>query len=533
MPDNKSIVEQLVKDFDQLVKNNSEDFERRYPADLLNLFLHLKKWVYPSLSKDDVEADIENCKLDICLSGLSREIEAINKYNILSELDDFVKRNITKEIDYIIYFVVMPKNEKFPYRDFEGKVLKPINEIFSAKDSLDPHQSFENYIKDTTSNLYAYNICTKIASQLQSAPGVYGIIGPPGVGKTHLVSAVINSFRGENGGLKIYFIHRGYLTSLMRQFNNYDKFKATLIDADLVVFDDLTMILGIETAFFLLGLKEVVDGRKNKVTLYTSNYAPSEIKIKCHKKTTEQQGFYDVFEEESVPDSQLIYKTPIQPFKSRLSHTITEIHKPSVEAKTKYLKMLIMKEGGINFGELDKDAYAVFNRICTLLPNDFRYIPDTKNKILIDITEEGIYAGLKQTLYNMKGFVPSTEDLLSGDTDPIVKEANDIYKIGESAFSEKGYKLAKEFYELIESDKSTRVRCQYTLFCKAATAAILQGVYNYNITQIGEVFGNARSNMSKIIKKLNDTDLDPNINPDYKLYKEVYDKMLEFSGGVK
>ena len=106
--------------------------------------------------------------------------------------------------------------------------------------------TFENFIVGG-SNKFAHAACTAVANGAGGAYNPLFIYGPSGLGKTHLMSAIINDIKKKDPKAKVIYTNGEEFTNEMVRFlssKEMDKFKNKYRGCDILLIDDIQFIAG-------------------------------------------------------------------------------------------------------------------------------------------------------------------------------------------------------------------------------------------------------------------------------------------------
>ena len=106
--------------------------------------------------------------------------------------------------------------------------------------------TFENFIVGS-SNRFAYAACTAVANHPASNYNPLFIYGPSGLGKTHLMSAIVNEIKRKNPSAKVIYIKGDDFTNEMIESlskQEMHKFHAKYRNCDILLIDDIQFIAG-------------------------------------------------------------------------------------------------------------------------------------------------------------------------------------------------------------------------------------------------------------------------------------------------
>ncbi|MBQ8345255.1 MAG: chromosomal replication initiator protein DnaA [Clostridia bacterium] len=139
-----------------------------------------------------------------------------------------------------------PKAEdgKEPKEAKETEAKKPFNGIFPQNYNFE--YTFDNFIVGN-SNKFAHAACTAVAARPATDYNPLFIYGPSGLGKTHLMSAVVNEIKRKKPDTRVVYIKGDDFTnemieSLSRQEMN--KFHNKYRNCDILLIDDIQFIAG-------------------------------------------------------------------------------------------------------------------------------------------------------------------------------------------------------------------------------------------------------------------------------------------------
>ena len=106
--------------------------------------------------------------------------------------------------------------------------------------------TFENFIVGS-SNKFAHAACTAVATHPASNYNPLFIYGPSGLGKTHLMSAVVNEIKRKNPNAKVIYIKGDDFTNEMIESltkQEMHKFHAKYRSCDILLIDDIQFVAG-------------------------------------------------------------------------------------------------------------------------------------------------------------------------------------------------------------------------------------------------------------------------------------------------
>ena len=143
------------------------------------------------------------------------------------------------------------------------------------------YYTFENFIVDV-SNRFAYLMAKDVLEEKRYRNNILFIYGDTGVGKTHLLKAILYKAYKKNSNAKILYISANKLVKeLINAIRNekYNKFINKYESLDILLLDDFQCITGkerIQTELFTI-FSELYN--KNKQIIIASNSEPKYIQI--------------------------------------------------------------------------------------------------------------------------------------------------------------------------------------------------------------------------------------------------------------
>lgn len=124
--------------------------------------------------------------------------------------------------------------EAFP--ESKGNSYPPINNEYT----------FENFVVGN-SNKFAHAACTAVAAHPAQEYNPLFIYGPSGLGKTHLLNAIMNEIRKNQPNVAIIYVKGDEFTNQMIESiatKSQEKFRAKYRKADVLLIDDIQFIAG-------------------------------------------------------------------------------------------------------------------------------------------------------------------------------------------------------------------------------------------------------------------------------------------------
>ncbi len=173
--------------------------------------------------------------------------------------------------------------------------------IIRSEDDLFPPESvmsnsdytFENFIVGS-SNKFAHSACIAVARNNTCEYNPLFIYGPSGLGKTHLLNAIINELSENNPQVSIIYIKGDQFTNQMIESiaaGTQSEFRKKYRKADVLLIDDIQFIAGKESTQeeFFHTFNELYED--NKQIIMTSDRPPKDIKtLEDRLKTRFESG---------------------------------------------------------------------------------------------------------------------------------------------------------------------------------------------------------------------------------------------------
>ena len=161
----------------------------------------------------------------------------------------------------------------------EKKIEEILNAANTEKKSLLDEYTFDNFIEGE-SNKFAKAVCFAVANGISEDSNPLFLYGHSGLGKTHLLYAIMNHMKKKDPNIKIvYKKSETFINELINAISNHStsEFKEKYRSADVLMIDDIQFIAGKESTqeeFFhtFSALYEA-----EKVIILTSDRPPKEI----------------------------------------------------------------------------------------------------------------------------------------------------------------------------------------------------------------------------------------------------------------
>lgn len=400
----------------------------------------------------------------------------------LKNYEDILKRISLKYFNNIPNSINIDYKEIEEYEDQESDIEQKRvgkNIMFSEKNIIRNDLLFENYITDETNN-QAYNVASNIAhNQIDNYMiPVFIFEGPTGVGKTHLVSAIANSFISKFQNKIGYFFTKNYYQTIIKESfakrDTNEVFKR-ICDSDVVIFDDLAFITELPNSSYIKLIYDILDNRimKKLPTVLTTPIPVADMSFK----------FHDINEKTAYFDKKNDYFYFSKPFLSRLSSYVVKINPPSFELKKNFFIKKINKQLGLNVKNCDKNINEQIDFLLCSIEADFRLV-DMYTQYVIDsyLIYKNIEAALKNVL--TKYFKYDTKD--------------------KQTFTRLHY-LTNKISECTNTDivalaKKRRIQKPDELILLDLTVYVLREISNISLKDIANFFNKDKSSISKKCK---------------------------------
>ena len=165
------------------------------------------------------------CDVDIIFTGKRSDIEIIKK-QITNENEQDEKKNITQSA--------------------ASRAVSSFNDEQSFDQIHNPNYTFDNFIVGG-SNKFAHAACVAVAQKPAMDYNPLFIYGPSGVGKTHLICAVVNEIKKKKTNAKVIYINgEDFTNQLIDSISKNDtiNFHNRFRNCDVLLIDDIQFIAG-------------------------------------------------------------------------------------------------------------------------------------------------------------------------------------------------------------------------------------------------------------------------------------------------
>ena len=176
----------------------------------------------------------------------------------------------------------------------DENIIKDEDDLFTTETMMsNSDYTFENFIVGS-SNKFAHSACIAVARNNTCEYNPLFIYGPSGLGKTHLLNAIINELSENNPQVSIIYIKGDQFTNQMIESiaaGTQSEFRKKYRKADVLLIDDIQFIAGKESTQeeFFHTFNELYED--NKQIIMTSDRPPKDIKtLEDRLKTRFESG---------------------------------------------------------------------------------------------------------------------------------------------------------------------------------------------------------------------------------------------------
>lgn len=232
-----------------------------------------------------LEADNNFAKDWILKHFLNQILNAANSLETeISAVD--IRVNPRRSIKPIQTEIQLSK-EEIQREDKFVRLPKPVSRGLYSKNT------FENFIAGNC-NREAFEICKKIASEpCQTGMPLVYVYGHSGLGKTHLLQAIVHSVNGSNRNVRVRYVSAiRFLQDFLNQFKGTFKekqkaeinFREAYEGIDLLLIDDVQLLSQKDAT--QLSLLQIIERRRlhGRQTVFSSDRLPSEMDQRHFKK---------------------------------------------------------------------------------------------------------------------------------------------------------------------------------------------------------------------------------------------------------
>ena len=131
-------------------------------------------------------------------------------------------------------------------KEVEPPPSEPEKSNFQSRKPINFQYTFDNFIVGT-SNKFAHAACLSVANHPAENHNPLFIYGPSGLGKTHLMSAIVNHIKLKNPDAKVVYIKSEEFTNEMIESlanKTMNKFHEKYRTCDILLIDDIQFIAG-------------------------------------------------------------------------------------------------------------------------------------------------------------------------------------------------------------------------------------------------------------------------------------------------
>lgn len=224
--------------YDKIMEIIHNALSEIYTKELMTLWLNKLELVY-----------LDEKSADFTISDSQTFVDIINK-NYSKSISDIFYNKLNMKVTVTVYSEKDYKNHEHTKEKSEIPVNKPLEneKIDDIESTYSPKYdfTFDNFIVGN-SNKFAYNACISVANDPASNYNPLFIYGDSGLGKTHLMKAIVNKINELYPDMKQIFVTGEMFTNefvaSIRQ-NNTDAFHEKYRNADILLIDDIQFIAG-------------------------------------------------------------------------------------------------------------------------------------------------------------------------------------------------------------------------------------------------------------------------------------------------
>ncbi|BAI81831.1 hypothetical protein DEFDS_P211 (plasmid) [Deferribacter desulfuricans SSM1] len=457
-------------------------YKQENNEEIYNLILHINPTIYKKLNND---TEKKKRIIDIIEFILNRIKQAFN----IEKINFQIEQQISYE-----------------------QILEPKNTLIINGIKGTPQYTFDNFIVDTSNEL-AYHYIKNIAENKLRDGLTVLLYGPTGLGKSHLLHAMINEMKQHYEGVVNFYTGEIFFSEVMDAFRKKETyiFREQQIEADMLIIDDLHFALKKANEGFISFYNNILNERINrqKWTLLTTDRHPEDYIFDIVNDTVKE--YYETLIQNNTDIQTLNLYIPVRDgttikyklhasFVSRLlSGMVLEIVKPTFMAKKRFFWSRLSSKYLNKDYRLTEEENRLIDIFISEVSSDFRYLNGIVNKVGFRILNEKI--SLKEAL------IQSIKDYSNFEIDDIIVNRH---------VEEKSLKLIIEkllnglpyTYERLFSTKRINPELKKI---RDLIFYILMEKYFYKQKQLAQVFNTdittiwrARKNIEKIIEKQQD-----------------------------
>ena len=229
-----------------------------YLDDILSIWEMVKSSFASSLSQSVVDLWFGELKIssfennELTFTTESEFKHKIINENYIQKISEEFSRILGSEISVKVLFVGEPADPEKIKKQFMGT---PQREALEEKKKIENSIASQNYNFEYTfdnfivgnSNKFAHAACVAVAEHPAREYNPLFIYGPSGLGKTHLMSAVVNEIRRKKKDLKVVYIKGEEFTNQLIEslsMQQMSKFRERYRNCDILLIDDIQFIAG-------------------------------------------------------------------------------------------------------------------------------------------------------------------------------------------------------------------------------------------------------------------------------------------------
>lgn len=438
----------MREEFDEILSFVLEEIKTR--CNLSEISFNLWFEDFKLISLDDEKATFStptNLKKKILNSKYKNHLADIVSEAIGFKVEvEVISTAANVEIEDVILLNDKKEETEEDKREAEER-KRHINDFLVDKEnSVVSEYTFENFIEGN-SNKYARAACYAVASDPKTTYNPLFIYGESGLGKTHLLYAVINHIKKVNPStVIIYKKCEDFTNELVAAMQNSDtfSFKNKYRNADVLLIDDVQFLARTtqtQEEFFHTFSALYESGKR---IILTSDRPPKEIRPLADRLRTRFEG-----------------------------GLLADVHRPSLELRTAIIK----KKASINNIEITND---LIDYMAERLNHDIRQI-------------EGVIKWLK-------AMVSLTGDTITKNSINQAIQAIDPGNIPTDVMTEKIIIATSKYFGVSVEDMKSSKREEGIVYARQISIYIIKQMTELSYKAIGEIFG---LNHSTVIHSFN------------------------------
>ena len=335
-----------------------------YLNDISGIWEMVKSSLSSSLSQNVVDLWFGELKIssfennEITFTTESEFKHKIINENYIKKISEEFSRILGFEISVKVIFVGVPTSAEKIKQQFLGnsqrEALEEKKKIENsiASQNYNFEYTFDNFIVGN-SNKFAHAACVAVAAHPARDYNPLFIYGPSGLGKTHLMSAVVNEIRRKKQDLKVVYIKGEEFTNQLIEslsMQQMAQFRERYRNCDILLIDDIQFIAGKNSTQeeFFHTFNALYEDRKQ--IILSSDRPPKDIQtLEDRLKTRFEWGLIADIE---PPDLELriaIIKKKAEQISVDLSEEVLEFLAENLRSNIRQIEGAVRKLSALSF----------------------------------------------------------------------------------------------------------------------------------------------------------------------------------------